>query len=74
MRAFGQQPENWKALSPILQLHQSLPAFLAVCSTTRPDQPCYRLNNLFSKHKNLGHPHNYYHSHFHIEINRSLRR
>ena len=30
-QAFGDQPSNWKALSPISQLHQALPAFLAVC-------------------------------------------
>lgn len=53
-RAFGQQPENWKALSPILQLHQSLPAFLAVCSTTRPDQPCIQAQQFIQQAQKLG--------------------
>ena len=53
-QAFGDQPSNWKALSPISQLHQALPAFLAVCSTTRPDQPCTQAQQFIQHAQKLG--------------------
>ncbi|MBH2001107.1 MAG: alpha/beta hydrolase [Moraxellaceae bacterium] len=53
-QAFGNQPSNWKALSPALQLHQALPNFLAVCSTTRPDQPCIQAQQFVQQAQRLG--------------------
>lgn len=53
-QAFGDQPANWKALSPIYQLHQTLPAFLAVCSTIRPDQPCTQAQQFIQEAQKLG--------------------
>ena len=53
-QAFSDQPSNWKALSPISQLHQALPAFLAVCSTTRPDQPCTQAQQFIQHAQKLG--------------------
>ena len=53
-RAFGDQPLNWKALSPSSQLHQTLPAFLAVCSTIRADQPCTQAQQFIQQAQKLG--------------------
>ena len=53
-QAFGNQPSNWKALSPISQLHQTLPAFLAVCSTIRPDQPCTQAQQFIQQAQKFG--------------------
>ena len=53
-QAFSDQPSNWKALSPISQLRQALPAFLAVCSTTRPDQPCTQAQQFIQQAQKLG--------------------
>lgn len=53
-QAFSDQPSNWKMLSPISQLHQALPAFLAVCSTTRPDQPCTQAQQFIQQAQKLG--------------------
>jgi acetyl esterase/lipase len=53
-RAFGDQPLNWKALSPTSQLHQTLPAFLAVCSTIRADQPCTQAQQFIQQAQKLG--------------------
>ena len=53
-QAFGDQPSNWKALSPTSQLHQALPAFLAVCSTIRPDQPCTQAQQFIQQAHKLG--------------------
>ena len=53
-QAFGTQPSNWKALSPVLQIHQSLPAFLAVCSTIRPDQPCIQAQQFIQQAQSVG--------------------
>jgi arylformamidase len=53
-QAFGNQPSNWKALSPIHQLHQALPTFLAVCSTIRPDQPCTQARQFIQHTQKLG--------------------
>jgi len=53
-QAFSDQPSNWKALSPISQLRQTLPAFLAVCSTTRPDQPCTQAQQFIQQAQKLG--------------------
>lgn len=53
-QAFGNQPSNWKALSPISQVHQTLPAFLAVCSTIRPDQPCIQAQQFIQQAQKSG--------------------
>lgn len=53
-QAFGDQPSNWRALSPTFQLQQALPAFLAVCSTTRPDQPCAQAQQFIQQAQKLG--------------------
>ena len=53
-QAFGDQPSNWRALSPTSQLQQALPAFLAVCSTTRPDQPCTQAQQFIQHAQKLG--------------------
>ncbi|CAB1208213.1 alpha/beta hydrolase [Acinetobacter bouvetii] len=53
-QAFGKRPLNWQALSPISQLHQALPAFLAVCSTIRPDQPCTQAQQFIQQAQKLG--------------------
>lgn len=36
-KAFGSDPADWKAASPYQALTQSMPSFLAVCSTRRSD-------------------------------------
>lgn len=38
--AFGADPAQWPALSPLQQLHGAGPPLLAVCSSVRPDDPC----------------------------------
>ncbi len=53
-QAFGSQSSNWKALSPIHQLHQTLPAFLAVCSTIRPNQPCTQAQQFIQQAQKFG--------------------
>ena len=53
-QAFGDQPSNWRALSPTFQLQQALPAFLAVCSTTRPDKPCAQAQQFIQQAQKLG--------------------
>ena len=72
-QAFGNQPSNWKALSPTLQLHQALPNFHAVCSTTRPDQPCIQAQQFVQQAQRLGTQAQLLALPLsHIEINRSL--
>ena len=72
-QAFGNQPSNWKALSPTLQLHQALPNFLAICSTTRPDQPCIQAQQFIQQAQRLGTQAQLLALPLsHIEINRSL--
>ena len=53
-QAFGDQPSNWKDLSPVAQLHQALPAFLAVCSTIRVDQPCAQARQFIRQAQKFG--------------------
>jgi len=38
--AFGTDPAQWTALSPLAQLDGAGPPLLAVCSSVRPDDPC----------------------------------
>ena len=53
-QAFGDQPSNWQDLSPVAQLHQALPAFLAVCSTIRVDQPCAQAQQFIQHAQKFG--------------------
>lgn len=39
-KAFGTDAAYWQAASPLQQLKSQPTAFLAVCSTKRPDKPC----------------------------------
>lgn len=39
-RAFGADPEGWKAASPFHALEREGPPMMAVCSTQRVDRPC----------------------------------
>lgn len=53
-RVFGSSLEDWRLVSPKAQLKHSLPAFLAVCSTIRPDQPCVQAHSFLQHAKDLG--------------------
>lgn len=52
--AFGNDPAYWKAASPSLLLKQPAAAFLAICSSQRPDKPCLQAEAFVSKAKSLG--------------------
>lgn len=52
--AFGTSVEYWRLVSPQAQLKQKLPAFLAVCSTVRADQPCLEAYTFTQQAKALG--------------------
>jgi acetyl esterase/lipase len=51
---FGTSVDYSHAVSPQHQIRQALPAFLAVCSTLRPDQPCNQAQAFTEKAKALG--------------------
>ena len=72
-RVFGASKENWRLVSPKVQLKHSLPAFLAVCSTIRPDQPCVQAHSFIQQAKALGTSTAYLPLPLsHAEINRNL--
>jgi len=72
-RVFGSSKENWRLVSPKVQLKYSLPAFLAVCSTIRPDQPCIQAHSFIQQAKALGTSTAYLPLPLsHAEINRNL--
>lgn len=72
-RVFGSSKENWRLVSPKVQLKHSLPAFLAVCSTIRPDQPCIQAHSFIQQAKALGTSTAYLPLPLsHAEINRNL--
>ncbi|NCI77344.1 alpha/beta hydrolase [Acinetobacter sp. PS-1] len=72
-RVFGAAKENWHLVSPKTQLKHSLPAFLAVCSTIRPDQPCVQAHSFIQQAKALGASTAYLPLPLsHAEINRNL--
>ena len=72
-RVFGASKENWRLVSPKVQLKHSLPAFLAVCSTIRPDQPCVQAHSFIQQAKVLGTSTAYLPLPLsHAEINRNL--
>ena len=52
--AFGDQPANWQANSPLQLLDTVGAPFLAVCSTIRPDLPCQQAGNFVARAKALG--------------------
>lgn len=53
-QAFGDDPADWQATSPIHALHAATAPFLAVCSSSRPDQPCAQAQAFVSKASGLG--------------------
>ena len=61
-QAFGDQPSNWKALSPIAQLHH----FSLYVQPSAQTNPVFKLGNLFNKHKNSELKPNYCLSDFHM--------
>ena len=72
-RVFGPSKENWRLVSPKVQLKHSLPAFLAVCSIIRPDQPCIQAHSFIQQAKALGTSTAYLPLPLsHAEINRNL--
>ena len=72
-RAFGASVEHWRLVSPKTQLSHALPAFLAVCSTVRPDQPCIQAQAFTEQAKTFGTITQLLPiSMTHIEINRNL--
>lgn len=52
--AFGTDRADWRTLSPIAQLHGTVPPMLLVCSTTRKDQPCNEANAFAQKARGMG--------------------
>jgi arylformamidase len=52
--AFGADPGEWKAVSPIRQLKPQAIPVLAVCSTLRPDRPCEQAQAYTAKARALG--------------------
>lgn len=52
-RAFGNQPADWQAASPIHQLRQAIPPTLAVCSSRRRDA-CAQAEAFVTKAVGLG--------------------
>lgn len=70
---FGSSLEDWRLVSPKVQLRHPLPAFLAVCSTIRPDQPCVQAHSFIQQAKDLGTSTAYLPLPLsHAEINRNL--
>lgn len=53
-RAFGRNPEYWKNASPLHQLSDALPPFLAVCSSTRKDDSCATAKRFIEKAEAFG--------------------
>jgi len=52
--AFGSDPADWRALSPLQQLTRQAVPVLAVCSTLRPDRPCDQAREYTARAKSLG--------------------
>ena len=50
-KAFGKDPVYWKEASPIHTLSNTLPPFLAVCSTKRKDGACVQAQGFVEKAK-----------------------
>lgn len=51
-KAFGSDPAYWQTVSPLQQLKSQQTAFLAICSTQRPDKPCDQARDFVSQAKN----------------------
>ena len=52
-KAFGSDPAYWQAASPSQQLQSQQTAFLAICSTQRPDKPCDQAGDFVAQAKSL---------------------
>ncbi|WP_394698891.1 alpha/beta hydrolase [uncultured Tolumonas sp.] len=52
-KAFGSDPAYWQAASPSQQLKAQQTAFLAICSTQRPDKPCDQAGDFVAQAKSL---------------------
>src|SRR4249919_1684815 len=53
-RAFGADPQTWRALSPLHQLRAQAVPVLAVCSTQRRDRPCEQAQDYIERARALG--------------------
>ncbi len=53
-KAFGKDENFWRGVSPSYQLTQKPLPILAVCSTTRKDQPCLQSQALVDQAKSMG--------------------
>jgi acetyl esterase/lipase len=53
-KAFGRNPAYWKKASPIHELNNKLPPFLAVCSSKRKDGSCSQAEKFVEKAKRYG--------------------
>ena len=53
-RAFGDDPEDWRAVSPSALLEKSGKPMLLICSTIRRDKPCNDAEQFAQKAKSLG--------------------
>lgn len=54
--AFGTDPAEWPAASPLHQLGKTSAPWLGICSTTRPDKPCEQSDAYVKKSLALGVP------------------
>jgi acetyl esterase/lipase len=52
--AFGKDANYWKSASPVHQLIAGAKPIMAVCSSTRPDQPCTQAHEFADKASSLG--------------------
>ncbi|RBW49425.1 alpha/beta hydrolase [Marinobacter sp. F3R11] len=52
--AFGEKMAYWKKASPIYQLSEKTPPFLAVCALPRKDDSCSQARSYIEKSKSLG--------------------
>ena len=50
-KAFGSDPAYWQVASPLQKLKSQQTAFLAICSTQRPDKPCDQARDFISQAK-----------------------
>lgn len=53
-QAFGNNPADWQAVSPLAQLQRATLPLLAVCSQQRPDKPCDEAARFVERARQLG--------------------
>ena len=53
-KAFGKDPKYWKEASPTYVISDKVAPFLAVCSSTRKDEPCTQARSFINKAKHYG--------------------